>query len=436
MPSNRPNLILDEQAFQDLLSAAFTIQEHNARLNQVRPTEIKSQVLSKAEPDSFCQRCGAPKPAQESRCRHCGLDEFRPGERMQRKWASMWLMSQEQTLWPEQPGEVREALHEIREALPELPADTAKMAPTFEASQEMRGGSARDSGFKDFLSAPLAPEVASETPTAAAGEAETIHQLFRRPSPDDWQAREDPATESPWIAESKSLPDLPKEVLAPQSSDVAARAFSLPTTDTSYPADRTAPEGITTVREIFGATTARTVDRTTVDRTMDDRTMADRTSDSETAADPAMVDAAWMDAGSDTYASSLSASPSTSPSPSLRRRLGDLRVTLRFHRANLYLGAAIILAACALMWPTVSAPQRDTLSPMEKILVALGVAEAPAPVIHSVGDPGIDVWVDPHTALYYCPGEDQYGKTADGRVSSQHDAQMDRFQPAGRAVCE
>jgi hypothetical protein len=116
--------------------------------------------------------------------------------------------------------------------------------------------------------------------------------------------------------------------------------------------------------------------------------------------------------------------------------LGDLRVTLRFHRANLYLGAAIVLAACALMWPTVSAPQRDTLSPMERILVALGVAEAPAPVIHSMGDPGIDVWVDPHTALYYCPGEDQYGKTADGRVSSQHDAQMDRFQPAGRAVCE
>jgi ribosomal protein L40E len=424
MPSNRPNLILDEQAFQDLLSAAFTIQEHNARLNQVRPTEIKSQISAKAEPDSLCQRCGAPKPPQESRCRHCGLDEFRPGERMQRKWASMWLMSQDQTLWPEQPGEVREALQEIREAPQEFQADIVKTEPRFEAGQELRGGSARDSDFNGFLSAPLAPEVASETPTTSTGEAETIHQLFRRPSTDDWGAREDPPTGSAWTSESRSLPDLPKELMTPGSSDVAALPFSLPTTDASYPADRTAPEGVTTVRAIWDAPTDLTVDRTMIDRTM-----VDRTSDSETADDPAMVDA-----GSDTYASSLSISASTSPS--LRRRLGDLRVTLRFHRANLYLGAAIVLAACALMWPTVSAPQRDTLSPMERILVALGVAEAPAPVIHSMGDPGIDVWVDPHTALYYCPGEDQYGKTADGRVSSQHDAQMDRFQPAGRAVCE
>jgi hypothetical protein len=36
MPSNRPNLILDEQAFQDLLSAAYTIQEHGDLLKQVR----------------------------------------------------------------------------------------------------------------------------------------------------------------------------------------------------------------------------------------------------------------------------------------------------------------------------------------------------------------------------------------------------------------
>jgi hypothetical protein len=70
-------------------------------------------------------------------------------------------------------------------------------------------------------------------------------------------------------------------------------------------------------------------------------------------------------------------------------------------------------------------------------LVAIGIAaEAPAPAIHLQGDPGIEVWVDPHSALYYCPGEEPYGKTADGRLSSQHDAQMDRFEPAGRSACE
>jgi hypothetical protein len=111
-------------------------------------------------------------------------------------------------------------------------------------------------------------------------------------------------------------------------------------------------------------------------------------------------------------------------------------VKLRVHRANLYLGAAVSVAALALLWPTVSAPSTSTLGPMDRALVALGLAEVPAPVAHVKGDPKINVWVDPHTALYYCPGEEQYGKTVDGRVSSQRDAQMDRFEPAAGSVCE
>jgi len=428
MPSNRPNLILDEQAFQDLLSAAFTIQEHNARLNQVRPAEIKPQISSTAEPDSFCQRCGAPKPPQESRCRHCGLDEFRPGERMQRKWASMWLMSQEQSLWPERPAEVQEAVQEITEGSPAIQADIPRKDPPFEAAQQLRGRSTRDSDFNGFF-APSAPEMAGEKPSTAPVEAETIHQLFRRPPVDDGGGREDPATRSERTAGSRIFPDLPKQVPAREPSDVALRAFSLPATDVSYPADVTAPQGITTANAMFGATTfgTTTASATTAGATPVDTPVVDR----ETS-DDAMLDAPLVDAGGEPYLSSIS----TSTSPSLGRRLADLRVTLRFHRANFYLGAAILLAACALMWPTASTPQRDTLSPMERILVAIGVAEAPAPVLHSTGDPGMNVWVDPHTALYYCPGEDQYGKTPDGRVSSQHDAQMDRFQPAGRAPCE
>jgi hypothetical protein len=73
---------------------------------------------------------------------------------------------------------------------------------------------------------------------------------------------------------------------------------------------------------------------------------------------------------------------------------------------------------------------------MDRALVALGLAEAPTPVAHVKGDPKINVWVDPHTALYYCQGEEQYSKTADGRISSQHEAQMDRFEPAAGSVCE
>jgi hypothetical protein len=404
MPSNRPNLILDEQAFQDLLSAAFTIQEHNARLNEVRPTEPKPQIRSKAEPDSFCHHCGAVKLHQESRCPHCGLDEFRPGERMQRKWASMWLMSQEQSLFPERPAEVPETPREVHESRQEVGATHQEIHEGLRKTDLTAGverqpfvPSTLDSDFDGFINAAATPEMASETPTTEPIAAETIQQLFVRPSVNGWEARENPATKSESLAESSIWPDPPKEVPAPKNADAGAPAFSFEVSDNSYPTDVSAPEGITA----FG---------------------------------DAMVDDASANTGGRAY------STSTSSSSSLRRRLADLRVTLRFHRANLYLGAAILLAACALLWPTGSAPQQAsqqaTLTPMERILVAIGIAEAPAPEIHSAGDPNINVWVDPHTALYYCPGEDQYGKTPDGRVSTQHDAQMDRFQPAGRAVCE
>jgi hypothetical protein len=119
------------------------------------------------------------------------------------------------------------------------------------------------------------------------------------------------------------------------------------------------------------------------------------------------------------------------------QRLADWRVRLRFHRADLYLGVAIFVAAVALLWPAAGAPGKPaTLGPFERALVSLGIAEAPAPAVHPQGDPSIVVWIDPHTALYYCPGEKQYGKTVGGQLTSQRDAQMDRFEPAGRSVCE
>jgi hypothetical protein len=52
------------------------------------------------------------------------------------------------------------------------------------------------------------------------------------------------------------------------------------------------------------------------------------------------------------------------------------------------------------------------------------------------GNPDVRVWVDPHAALYYCPGDEQYGKTDGGRYTTQKDAQMDQFEPAFRAACE
>jgi len=120
------------------------------------------------------------------------------------------------------------------------------------------------------------------------------------------------------------------------------------------------------------------------------------------------------------------------------RTLRDLRVKLRFRRADVYLGLAIFVAAFALLWPAAGStrPAAPTLSSWDRALIALGIAEAPTPEVHLQGDPAIQVWIDPHTALYYCPGEEQYGKAAGGHYSTQREAQMDRFEPAGRSACE
>ena len=73
----------------------------------------------------------------------------------------------------------------------------------------------------------------------------------------------------------------------------------------------------------------------------------------------------------------------------------------------------------------------------EKTLVALGLA-VPPPAIASDyrGNPDARVWVDVHTALYYCQGADLYGKTPGGKYASQRDAQLDQFEPESRKACD
>src|SRR6202140_2814619 len=150
--------------------------------------------------------------------------------------------------------------------------------------------------------------------------------------------------------------------------------------------------------------------------------------------DPA-VQPFQLSAIDDSYATDAGLSIDDAPE-SFLERYADWHVKLRFHRADLYLGVAVFVAALALLWPAAAAPRPGALGPWERALVTLGIAEAPEPVVHLRGDPSLAVWVDPHTALYYCPGEEQYGKTADGRFSPQREAQMDRFEPAGRSACE
>ncbi|MGH9513523.1 MAG: GAF domain-containing protein [Terriglobales bacterium] len=111
----------------------------------------------------------------------------------------------------------------------------------------------------------------------------------------------------------------------------------------------------------------------------------------------------------------------------------------RVNRANFYVAGASLLLLVALSgWgsvPAVYAPgAAPQLSLFDRMLVSLGIAEAPDTPVYR-GNPDTPVWVDMHTALYYCPGSDLYGKTDGGKIATQRSAQMDQFEPAHRRAC-
>lgn len=154
---------------------------------------------------------------------------------------------------------------------------------------------------------------------------------------------------------------------------------------------------------------------------------------------------------------SIAVSP---PAVQLRGFLKKGSEFARLHRGDLALAASFILFLITIIWavssdhPTTSAdtgkpaapaatvkpkkrqaPAPPKLTAWEEFMVNLGLAEPPPAPSYS-GNPDIPVWVDVHTALYYCPGSDLYGKTPQGKIASQHDAQLDQFEPASRKVCD
>jgi hypothetical protein len=124
-------------------------------------------------------------------------------------------------------------------------------------------------------------------------------------------------------------------------------------------------------------------------------------------------------------------------------------------RGDFYLALAVILVACVIRWgiwsnhpvgatgtPAAAAAQQHRkaaadadLPWFDRVLVSLGLAEAPPPVEYK-GNPQAEVWVDLQTALYYCPGADLYGKTPKGKFTTQRDAQLDQFESASRKACD
>jgi GAF domain-containing protein len=140
---------------------------------------------------------------------------------------------------------------------------------------------------------------------------------------------------------------------------------------------------------------------------------------------------------------------------------------MRRHRGDVSLVAAILLVLVAIFWSRTDhvTPQANSvvttnanpstpvtttrtadadpdpeaqLSFWDRTLITLGLADAPVIPARqpATGNPEISVWLDLHTALYYCPGTELYGKTPKGRFAPQREAQSERFEPASGKVCE
>lgn len=136
------------------------------------------------------------------------------------------------------------------------------------------------------------------------------------------------------------------------------------------------------------------------------------------------------------------------------QRPGGLAHFWNSRRGDIYLAIAVLLVIIVLRWgiwsdhsvsatggssPTPAghrkaSPEAD-LPMFDRMLISLGLAEAP-PAPEYKGNPETQVWVDLHTGLYYCPGDDLFEKTPKGKFTSQRDAQLDQFEPAYRKTCE
>jgi len=396
MPLTRPKLQLDEESFQGLLSAAFTIQEHADLLIQVKGTPPEPTPKATAEAVSDTTSAATSKATAEA------VSETTPAAT---------------------PKAIPEAVSETTpaatskattEAISETTSTTASKASTEAVSETTPAASSKAiteavSETTPAATKETAPEIASELKAAAAkvcrqcgaplkeGESRCGECALEEFRPGERMQRK---FASLWeMSQQHSV----RQERTPQSSKE------------SLPELSALPEPASPSSESVCSD--------------------DHQSESEWASDPPIE----LEHSDHSISLQISDHDSLTELPDLGARSGawrsDVRQLLNRHRADLYLGIAILVAVAALLWPAPAPLQKPRLDPWQRVLVKLGIAEAPAPQVHYQGDPDIQVWVDPHTALYYCAGEDLYGKTPDGRLTTQRDAQADHFEPANRAAC-
>jgi hypothetical protein len=101
---------------------------------------------------------------------------------------------------------------------------------------------------------------------------------------------------------------------------------------------------------------------------------------------------------------------------------------LHWHDAILALVVVTLGIGVFTAWPKSNRPTW-----FQSLMVRTGIMQPHTKVF--AGAPDARVWIDVHTQLYYCSGEDLYGKTPDGEFTTQYNAQSDGFLPASNTTC-
>ena len=109
-----------------------------------------------------------------------------------------------------------------------------------------------------------------------------------------------------------------------------------------------------------------------------------------------------------------------------------LRDRLRAKDILLIVVAATLAFGVVSAWPS----SGGQLTWFQSMLVRLGWAQTTAHTPAYLGNPEANVWVDTHTALYYCSGSDLYGKTPEGHFATQREAQQGHIEPATGLACQ
>jgi hypothetical protein len=94
----------------------------------------------------------------------------------------------------------------------------------------------------------------------------------------------------------------------------------------------------------------------------------------------------------------------------------------------------IVLTVSGVGWWVLNGEPEHAPPVLEKLFVSLGLKPSQVSLVN--GNPDAKVWIDVHTALYFCAGSESFGKTQKGRLAKQREAQLDHFEPASGKPCD